>query len=263
MALVALLTDFGTHDAYAGVMKGVILNIAPQTQIVDLTHGVPPQDVLCGALLLEESFSFFPGNTIFVCVVDPGVGTARAAVAVQTERYTFIGPDNGLLALAVKAERARNPKCAVRVLNNPKFHLPTVSATFHGRDVFAAAAGWMARGISFNAIGDAFGELQPLDVPCPLERDGALELHVLRSDHFGNLITDLTRAEFARWNANGSECAVSVGAHRMPLKNTFAEVPAGDAVAYFGSGGRLEIAVNGGSFAAQFKAGEAVVLRKA
>lgn len=109
MPLVAFLTDFGTRDAYAGILKGVVLNIAPQAQVVDVTHGVPPGDVIAGALLLEESYSYFPNGTIFVAVVDPGVGSSRAAIAVQTERYVFIGPDNGLLQLAAKRNSQTSP----------------------------------------------------------------------------------------------------------------------------------------------------------
>lgn len=254
MPLIALLTDFGHSDACVGAMKGVILSIAAQTQIHDITHAVPPQDIAAGALLLDDAYSYFPNGTIFVAVVDPGVGSARAPVAVQTERFVFIGPDNGLLTLAYNAEFERSPKkCALRVLNNPKFHLPAASATFHGRDIFAPAAAWLARGISFSAIGDPHPQLTPLaNVREVAIADTQLEAHVLRVDHFGNLITNVKQPQFQQWNAANKPVSIELdyesGVRSVgPIRRTYSDVPAGDVLAYFGSTARLEIAISGGN----------------
>lgn len=254
MPTVALLTDFGHRDACVGAMKGVILSIAAQAQICDITHDVPPQDIAAGAVLLEDAYSYFPSGTIFVAVVDPGVGSARTAVAVQTERFTFIGPDNGLLTLAYNTEFERSPKkCALRALNNPKFHLPQVSATFHGRDIFAPAAAWLARGISFSAIGDPHPQLAPLaNWREVLVSEALLEASILRVDHFGNLITNLKQPQFQSWSAAAKSVTVeldyasglrSVGA----ILRTYSDVPAGEPLAYFGSSARLEVALAGGN----------------
>lgn len=269
MPLIALLTDFGHSDAFVGAMKGVILSIAAQTQIQDITHAVPPQDITAGSLLLEDAYSYFPQGTIFVAVVDPGVGTARAAVAAQTERFVFIGPDNGLLTLAYNAEFARNPKkCSLRVLNNPKFHLPDVSATFHGRDVFAPAAAWLSRGISFSAIGDPHPQLKPLEGLREVsETETLLEGTVLRVDHFGNLITNIKKPAFEKWNSTGIPVSIeldyetdvrSIGA----LLKSYGDVPAGSPIAYFGSTGRLELGLANGNLFKSWERPRAVRVRR-
>jgi len=254
MPLIALLSDFGHTDAYVGAMKGVILSIAAQAQIQDITHAVPPRDAVAGALLLEDAYSYFPNGTIFVAVVDPGVGSPRAAVAAQTERFVFIGPDNGLLSLAYNAEFERNPKkCSLRVLNNPKFQLPIVSATFHGRDIFAPAAAWLARGISFSAIGDPHPQLTPLTGLCDVSiSDCMLEAEVLRVDHFGNLITNLKQPQFEKWNDGIKPVTVELdyesGVRKVgALRKTYSDAPDDSPLAYFGSTARLEIALANGN----------------
>ncbi len=161
MPIITLTTDFGFRDTFAGVMKGVILSIAPAAQIVDLCHGIPPQDILAGALALEESAAFFPRGTIHVAVVDPGVGSDREAIAVETERAFYIGPDNGLFDLVVKKERLKR---AVK-LQNPRYRLPAVSATFHGRDIFAPAAAHLANGVALDEFGAPIAPLTELAIP--------------------------------------------------------------------------------------------------
>jgi S-adenosylmethionine hydrolase len=246
--MITLTTDFGLADAFVGTMKGVILSIARQATIVDITHEVPPQDIASGALLLEEAYSYFPEGAIHVCIVDPGVGSSRAALAIQTERYTFVGPDNGLFEPVLARERI------VRVirLSNLEYQLSPVSATFHGRDIFAPAAAHLENGIAVERLGDAAPQRQGLALPAPVRHADRLEIHVLRIDRFGNAITDLTRTEYDMWNNAGKVIRVETGAQTISgLWSTFSDVPRGEAVAYFGSGGRLELAVHGGSAAAE------------
>src|SRR5215472_191729 len=180
--IIALLTDFGTRDHYAGTMKGVALGICPDATLVDITHDVPPHDVLAGALELAASYKYFPPGTIFLVVVDPGVGSARRGIAVQTDDYRFVAPDNGVLT-AVLAEHAA--KRAVE-LTERRYTRPTGSRTFEGRDRFAPAAAWLAKGIELTALGRPAGELQRLDIPQPTIEGDRLAGVVLRVDRFGN-----------------------------------------------------------------------------
>ncbi len=244
MPIITLLTDFGIKDACVGAMKGVILSSAPDARIVDICHNVRAHDIVAAASLLEDSYSFFPPGTIHVAVVDPGVGGDRAAIAIQTERYFFVGPDNGIFGPVLHRESLVE---AVR-LTNPSYHLPQVSATFHGRDIFAPVAAHLAKGIPLEHLGDDVGTFTRMDYPLP-KRDGAkLEAHVLRSDRFGNLITNLKRDAYDVWNPQGMPVRIQLsgGKEILGLRKTYSDVPAQHALAYFGSSGRLEIGVNCG-----------------
>jgi S-adenosylmethionine hydrolase len=255
--MITLTTDFGLSDAFVGTMKGVILSIARQAQIVDISHTVPAQNIVAGALLLEEAYSYFPIGAIHLAVVDPGVGSARSALAVQTERYSFIAPDNGLLDLVLRRERI--VKCVK--LSNPKMHRLPVSATFHGRDIFAPAAAHLENGTALDLLGEPAKPASTVILPVPIKKDGGLEVHVLRIDHFGNLITDLTQQEYTNWNSGGRVIKLTAG-HRTihGLWSTFSDVPQGEPVAYFGSSGRLEVAVHLGRAieVLQLRAGSAI-----
>src|ERR1044071_10245 len=163
MAIITLTTDFGETDTYAGVMKGVILGIAPDASIVDLTHGITSQDIVGAALALESALDYFPDGTIHVAVVDPGVGSDRKAIAIQTENFFLVGPDNGLFSLALD----RHPHLQAIHLTNSQFHLKSVSATFHGRDIFAPVAAQIARGAPLLDLGAPIEDLTKLVIPKP------------------------------------------------------------------------------------------------
>lgn len=240
--VIALLTDFGTTDHYVGAMKGVILGICRDAAIVDITHEVAPQDVLGGALQLAAAHRFFPGGTIFVAVVDPGVGTARRAVAVLAGGFTYLGPDNGLLSLAIKERGAAR---AVEI-TNATFILPVVSRTFEGRDRFAPAAAWLAAGREFSELGAPVDGLCELELPRPRFDGRRLAGEVLAVDRFGNLITNLDRESLARWR---DAPVVSIGGREVPLVETYASAEPDALCALIGSGGRLEVSLNGGSAA--------------
>src|SRR5476651_1020782 len=161
--VIALLTDFGTRDHYAGAMKGVALGICPDATLVDISHEVPPHDVLAGALELAASFKYFPAGTIFLVVVDPGVGSARRGIAADTGDYRFVAPDNGVLTAVL---RETPPKRLVE-LTERRYARPTVSRTFEGRDRFAPAAAWLAKGVDLSTLGRSAGDYHQLAIPVP------------------------------------------------------------------------------------------------
>ena len=248
MAIITLTTDFGTADTYVGQMKGVILSRCAGASIVDLTHDVPPQDLVAGALHIETAVDAFAPGTVHVAVIDPGVGSDRRAIAIEAEGCFFVGPDNGLFDLALEKRPLRR---AVSV-ENASVLRETVSNTFHGRDVFAPAAAHLAEGHPLEALGPG-GEcsLMSLDVPRAEMVEGGLVAHVLRVDHFGNLITNVTAAALRDWQTVLDDELVVEAGHVLieGLSATFADVAIGDPVAYIGSGGRLEIAIRNGNAA--------------
>ncbi|MFG0328653.1 MAG: S-adenosyl-l-methionine hydroxide adenosyltransferase family protein [Phycisphaerales bacterium] len=244
--IITLTTDFGWSDTYVGVMKGVILGLCREARIVDLTHEIAPQNVLGGAIAIESSLRYFPEGTIHVGVVDPGVGTERAAVAIETDQSILVGPDNGLFSFALTAQSLKR---AVRLTNRQYFR-PSVSDTFHGRDVFAPVAAHLANGVALADLGEPLDDLTTLLAPEPVYAANRIESHVLHVDRFGNLITDLRVEEFDSWRrrAGVHRVRVSAAGHSLgAVQRTFADAPPGDPLAYFGSGGRLELAVSAGS----------------
>src|SRR2546422_2728542 len=190
--VIALLTDFGTRDHYAGAMKGVILGICPDATLVDLSHDIPPHDVMTASLELAAGYKYFPAGTIFLVVVDPGVGSARRGIAAEAGEYRFVAPDNGVLT-AVFNELP--PKRTVE-LTERRYARPTVSRTFEGRDRFAPAAAWIAKGVELSALGRPAGSIQRLSLPQPTATSEQLTGEVLRVDRFGNLITNIDRKTF-------------------------------------------------------------------
>jgi S-adenosylmethionine hydrolase len=189
--VIALMTDFGVGDGDVGIMKGVIAGITPEAHIIDITHNVEPQNVSSGAWILAASYRYFPKNTVFVCVVDPGVGSTRGAIALHAGHWYFVGPDNGLFSYVMSEQ----PIHAAVLLANSSYHLPTVSSTFHGRDIFSPVGAYLARGLR-----DIFFELGPSVEPAALRRfevggavrDGTtINAHIVHVDNFGNLITSI------------------------------------------------------------------------
>ena len=243
--VIALLTDFGTRDHYAGTMKGVALGICPDAAIVDITHDIPPHDVLGGALELAASYKYFPSGTVFLAVVDPGVGTQRRGIAGDAAGYRFVAPDNGVLTLVFKESAPRR----VVELTERRYARPTVSRTFEGRDRFAPAAAWLAKGIELTGLGRTLSSWHTLDVAEPAMTDNELAGEVLRVDRFGNLVTNIESKVFERFSG-GAGIEIAAGPHAVDrLVATYAETEPGSVCALFGSSDHLEIAVNGGSAA--------------
>ncbi|MCX7590821.1 MAG: SAM-dependent chlorinase/fluorinase [Kiritimatiellae bacterium] len=246
--LITLLSDFGTEDAYVGVMKGVILSIAPQTTIVDLTHCVGRHAIRQAAFLLAGSVRYFPPETIHLVVVDPGVGSNRRALACQTQRAFYIGPDNGVLSLAL----AEDPPVCLVELTNPKYRLQNVSSTFHGRDIFAPAAAYLARGIPVSEFGPTAGDFIRLSLPeVRIHEDGSLGGTVIHVDRFGNCITNISAAMVHRLGP--SVCFETGTIVIESLSPTYSSVAPGEPLALVGSMGYVEIAVREGSAAERLK----------
>jgi S-adenosylmethionine hydrolase len=251
-ATIAVLTDFGTQDPYVGIMKGVMARIAPDARVVDISHGVPPQDVLVGALWLDSAIDWFPEDTIFLIVVDPGVGSARRVVACEAGGRRFVCPDNGLLSAV---EQRLSMERAV-VASEARFHLPGGSSTFHGRDIMAPVAAHLASGVALERLGPAAGALERLELPRARRALDMVVGEVLYVDHFGNLITSVMGSELP------PGARVEVDGQRLPLARTYAEVEPGQPLALVGSTGRLEISLRDGSAAAALElgVGEAVII---
>jgi S-adenosyl-L-methionine hydrolase (adenosine-forming) len=249
--VIALLTDFGTRDHYAGTMKGVALGICPDATFVDITHDIAPHDVLGGALELSASYKYFPAGTIFLVVVDPGVGSARRPLAAEAGGYKFVAPDNGVLTLAF---RDTPPKRVIE-LTERRYARPTVSRTFEGRDRFAPAAGWLAKGIDLSGLGRALTSWRMLSVPEPAVADSQILGEVLRVDRFGNLVTNVDRRTFERF-AGAGRIEIVAGTQAVDaVVAAYADADAGAVCALFGSSDHLEVAVNGGSAAERLELG--------
>src|SRR5207249_7366756 len=187
--VIALLTDFGTRDHYAGTMKGVALGICPDATLVDISHEVPAHDVVGGALELAAAYRYLPAGTIFLVVVDPGVGSTRRGIAAEAGEYKFVAPDNGVLTVVLDEHPAKR----VVELTERRYARPTVSRTFEGRARFAPAAAWLAKGVELSALGRPAGSIQRLTLPQPTATSEQLTGEVLRVDRFGNLITNIDR----------------------------------------------------------------------
>jgi S-adenosyl-L-methionine hydrolase (adenosine-forming) len=238
--VIALLTDFGLQDHYAGTLKGVLLGICPDLTLVDITHDVPVHDVLTGALELAASFRYFPAGTIFLVVVDPGVGSARRGLAAEAGEYRFVAPDNGVLT---EVFRELPPRRVVE-LTERRYARPTISRTFEGRDRFAPAAAWLAKGIQLPALGRALPDYQRLDIPTAAVTVDAIRGTVLRIDRFGNLVTNIDRRAFDAFVRGDGVRIEAGGVPVTRLVATYADIPGADVCALFGSSDHLELAAN-------------------
>lgn len=249
-AVIALLTDFGLNDAYVGVMKGVIAGIAPDARMIDITHAVAPQQIASGAWQLATTYRFFPRSTVFLCVVDPGVGSTRGAIALHAGDWFFVGPDNGLFSYVY----AEQPIHRVVMLADTRYRLSQVSATFHGRDVFAPAAAYLARGVGLAEFGPAIdpASLMRLDVQQPARENGTIVAQIVHIDHYGNIVTNIPLAlvpdlfdEQMRIRA----IFVETGAVVEQRVRFFAEAPTGTPFLYADSTETVGMAVRGGNAA--------------
>ncbi len=222
--VITLTTDFGLDDPFVGIMKGVILNIVPDAQIIDITHNIEPQNITQAALILNATYPWFPRKTVHVVVVDPGVGSVlkakgktkktagpiiRRAMVVQSKFQTFIGPDNGVLTPGF------HPNCRVYEITNKKYFLKNVSNTFHGRDVFAPCAGWIASGIAHAKMGPRVLKPVRLDFPQPLLKETSLHGEIIHIDHFGNLTTNISAELIHETFPPSATINVQIGKHRI------------------------------------------------
>ena len=245
--IVALLTDFGTRDHYVGAMKGVVLGICPEAALVDISHDVPSHDVLTASLELAAAYRYFPAGTVFLAVVDPGVGSARRGLAAETGDYRFVAPDNGVLTAVFRDAAPRR----VVELTERRYARPTVSRTFEGRDRFAPGAAWLAKGIQLTALGRPLGDYSSIDIPTPETEDGRIAGEVLRVDKFGNLVTNIDRQAFESL-CRGGAIQIEAGAESIGrLVETYADIGPDEVCALIGSTDHLEIAANSTSAASR------------
>ena len=250
--IITLTTDFGLADAYVGQVKGIILGLCPEATVVDLTHLVPPQDVLRAGLIVASSQASFPAGTIHLAVVDPGVGTSRRALVVSAGGHIFLAPDNGLLTPVLRD----HPQARVWVISEMAYLRPRISPTFHGRDVFAPAAGHLAAGLSPALLGPAIDDPARLETPQPRWEAHALKGQVLFSDRFGNLITNIPAAQLDRPGLASAPRFKLAGQILTGLHLTYAEVEPGAPLALIGSLDLVEIGVNQGRADEFFQVGE-------
>ncbi len=251
--VVTFTTDFGLSDPFVGVMHGVVLNIHPETTIVDISHAVLSYDVLDGAWTIAQTYRFFPPRTVHVVVVDPGVGSKRRPIIVETDDYVFVAPDNGVLSLV----EAREPKFSVRHVTADRYFLQPVSQTFHGRDIFAPVAGWLSKGVAPGEFGPEVTDYVRLPLPA-VERigDSSLRGVVLKVDKFGNLITNISEQDApALFAPAPPPASILICETITRLRHSYAEGEDGEVFAIAGSSGYLEIAARQASAAEKLGAG--------
>ena len=263
-AIITLTTDFGLTDAYVAAMKGVILSINPEVKIIDICHTIKPQDILQAAFILGTAYQFFPRKTIHVVVVDPRVGTERRAIILRTPLADFVAPDNGVLSYVIQQSSTRlvedkdnrqcvelGPELAAIIITRHRFWRAPVSATFHGRDIFAPVAARLSSGFSLSDFGEATKSVVMLPIPCPYQApDGSLVGHILHIDNFGNLITNIKNDDLPQTKG---AISIEVGNQLISrLSRTYAE--GSGLLALIGSSGYLEVSLKEGSACAYLNA---------
>ena len=271
--VITLTTDFGLDDPFVGIMKGVILNIVPDAQIIDITHNIEPQNITQAALILNATYPWFPRKTVHVVVVDPGVGSVlkakgktkktagpiiRRAMVVQSKFQTFIGPDNGVLTLGIQ------PDSRVYEITNKKYFLKNVSNTFHGRDVFAPCAGWIANGIAHSKVGPRVLKPVHLDFPQPLLKGASLHGEIIHIDHFGNLTTNISAELIHETFLSSATINVQIGKHCIEgLVTGYYQMKGGQPGAIINSWNQLEIFYREDNARKKLKArvGQSVILK--
>jgi S-adenosyl-L-methionine hydrolase (adenosine-forming) len=251
LSIITMTTDFGLKDGNVGVMKGVIAGIAPQAQMIDISHLISPQNIPEAALILLRSAPYFPDGTIHVVVVDPGVGTSRRPIAAQMGGQFYVGPDNGTITLWLERLEAQGQPTAFYHLDRPEHWLPDVSHVFHGRDIFSPVAAHLATGVPIDRLGSPLCDPLRLEMPRPQPTASGLRGEVIYIDHFGNLATNI-RAEHL---PEGKEVTVSLSGIIIPgMVDTFGERLPGELIALLGSTGNLIVSVVNGSAADQLHA---------
>ena len=247
--IITLTTDFGVNDHFIGAVKGVILSTAPDACIVDISHAVQPFDILDGALTISQAYNYFPSGTVHMVIVDPGVGTARRPITLTGDRHHFVSPDNGVLSLVYEREE----RLSVRHITAEHYFLPSVSNTFHARDIFAPVAAYLAKGVDPSRFGEEITDYARFAAPRPKPVDAqTLKGVVLKVDRFGNLITNITAQDAPKLfeaTPPGFKIAVGTKGTVTRICSSYAEGKPGEAFGILGSMGFLEIAANRGSAA--------------
>ncbi len=261
-AIVTLTSDFGSKDAFTGSMRGAILKVNPAAQIFDISNDIGPQDIWEAAFTLRNAYSYFPKDTIHLAVVDPGVGSSRRPILVKTENFYFVGPDNGIFSLIyTEAERLR-----VIHITASHYFLPSISPTFHGRDIFAPVAGWLTKGLPIENFGEEVTDYVKMNIPTAKKSPEGIDGNVIHIDRFGNAITNIKYAEIRELIPNEPDLANTsvtlVGKEIKGLKPFYAAAAPGELAALANSSGYLEIFMfkQNARTALSLKRGEAVKL---
>jgi hypothetical protein len=243
VSCISLLTDFGLYDEYVGVMKGVIASINPYANVIDICHSIKPQDIVQAAYMLWYSHAYFPGNTVHVTIIDPGVGTDRRIIALKANQYFFLAPDNGVLSLIIK-----NYKCLSVHVTESKYFLSHVSGTFHGRDIFAPVAAHLSECRQLNTFGEMIStnELVKIEDIHPIRQKNQLEGKVVMTDHFGNLITNISQQDLILDRYCSTQIDIKDVSIQGISKN-YMQVQKGRLLAIIGSKGLLEISISSGN----------------
>jgi S-adenosylmethionine hydrolase len=251
--IITLTTDFGWDDHLVGAMKGAILSVNGEVSIVDITHSIPPHSILEGALTLKGAYRFFPTRTIHVGVVDPGVGSSRRGLVITSEKYMFVGPDNGIFSLVM--DELEHFTC--RELDAGHYYRSEVSPTFHGRDIFGPVAAWLTRDVDVRHMGEPVQDPVRISIPSPSRTKEELSGEIIHVDRFGNLITNMTRAELKAWVPTENVSCRFEGKtmERIPFIRYYGEVEKGRLCALVGSSGYIEIALNQANAASHFGVG--------
>lgn len=247
--VITLITDFGLQDYFVSVMKGVILNLNPEVEIIDICHNIPPQDIFQAAYVLKRTYTYFPSGSIHVVVVDPGVGTDRKPILVSSENNYFVAPDNGVLSYIYAGDQDSR----VREITADHYFLKPRSGTFDGRDVFAPVAAWLSKGVGVSAFGELLSEYKKFEIPQPaLVQEGMLKCKIVYVDRFGNLVTNLNRERFKECldSSEQRRFAFRVGEHTITrISQSYTEGDKYEIIAIFGSSDCVEFSVNRGSAA--------------
>ncbi len=239
--VITLTTDFGIKDPYVAIMKGVILSINPHVHIIDISHEVKPGNIIEGACLLQDSYNFFPKGTIHVGVIDPGVGGNRRPIVVQTTDYFFVGPDNGLFWPIINNIK----KVKIFHILEKRYFLSEISSTFHGRDIFSPVAAYISKGVTPDKLGKIIHNPVALKLDKPILLKDKIIGHVIRSDRFGNLITNISKEDIIKVFGNIKVVTIKIGKVNIPyISRTYSEVKPKQLLALIGSSGRLEISAN-------------------
>ena len=260
-SIITLTTDFGLTDTYVGEMKGVIFQINPQIQIIDITHSIPPQDLSSAAFQINNAYQYFPEGSIHIIVIDPGVGSQRRSIVCQTEKAIFVCPDNGICTKIFEQEKL------IRTIEitNPNFCLRQISQTFHGRDVFAPVAAYISCGVSLTDLGPEISDITMLSVPQPKITENEIIGEIIWIDNFGNAITNVSMETLKSTSFN-TKCTIQIAGIKIDhLSNFYDESDIGSTLALANSSGNIEIAVNQGSASStlNIKVGEKILFLKA
>lgn len=262
--IITLTTDFGLADSYVGTIKGVILNIAPLARLVDITHDISPQNIHQAAYSVQTFYRYFPPGTVHLVIVNPGVGSARRAIALRTPTAIFVAPDNGVLTYVWHdaLERWGSEACEVIELTNPHFWLHQISNTFHGRDIFAPVVAHLCTGAPLEEFGPRLTHITEAELEQPATgRNGELVGRIIHLDHFGNCITNITVQHLERSGFNQQLIIKIIDQRIAGISHTFADVAVGELIALLGSNNRLELAVRNGSAAQTLGVGIGDIVR--